>query len=291
VSNYLSSSVTSPDSLEQALKLLDQEADRWQIVAGGTDLMVTLPESDTNRKFLNLSKLTELKGVTVTDQFIIIGALTTFDEIANHPVITSEFPLLSLAAREVGAKAIQNRATLGGNLVNASPAADAPVALLCYPCKVGVTSKTQTHWVSYEKFHLNYRQVALGPSELLSKVRLARTPQSRAHYFYRKVGSRQALAISKIALASHITMESNGSITSARIALGAVAATPMRALKSEKLLEGSVLTSELISQVVETMGEEISPIDDLRSTAIYRGQVAANLLTHFLNSLLPLESE
>ncbi|MBT3236552.1 MAG: xanthine dehydrogenase family protein subunit M [Bdellovibrionales bacterium] len=282
--------VTSPDSLEQALKLIQQDPSKWQLVAGGTDLMVTIDQADQGKNYLNLSKLNELKGITVTAQFILIGALTTFSEIIAHPLIKDEFPLLYQAAKGVGAKGIQNCATIGGNLVNASPAADAPVALLCYPCKVEINSKEKNHWIPYQQFHLDYRQVALKPGELLGKIRLARTPEKNQHHYYRKVASRQALAISKLALAARIILDDHQVVSSAKIALGAVAPIPMRAKQCEQALTGKAITPAQIQLAVELMLGEISPIDDLRSSANYRHQVASNLLTHFLTTLLPTEN-
>src|SRR4030081_1365892 len=178
-------------NLPEALALLAREPGTWQPFAGGTDLMVLLEaEKLAHKRFLSVSKLAELRGIVVTSDSVTMGALTTYTQVQNHPILQAEFPLLCFAARETGSIATQNRGTLGGNTVNASPAADSPPALLVYDAELELISKEGSRRIPYTKFHLGYKQMDIRPDELLRAIRLPRSLKQRTHY-YRKVGTRK----------------------------------------------------------------------------------------------------
>src|SRR3981189_884705 len=163
-------------NLPEALALLAREPGTWQPFAGGTGLMVLLEaEKLAHRRFLSLSKLAELRGIVVTADSVTMGALTTYTQIQNHPILQAEFPLLCSAARETGSIATQNRGSLGGNIVNASPAADSPPALLVYEARLTLISARGTRTMPYADFHLGYKKTALAPDELLHSITLQRT--------------------------------------------------------------------------------------------------------------------
>jgi len=272
----------TPRGLGEALELLASESGVWKAFAGGTDLMVLLEAGKlAHRNYLNLWNLKELRGIEVTDDRISLGALTTYTEVQQHPVLRAEFPMLCQAASETGGLAIQNRGTLGGNIVNASPAADSPPALLAYDAELELISTAGLRRVAYSSFHQGYKQMDVQPAELLARVHLSREKQKLIHY-YRKVGTRKAQAISKVCFAAVARMD-NEVIQEIRIALGSVAPIPLRCLKTEDALRGR--RTDNISLGTSALKREITPIDDIRSTKDYRLHVSLNLLEDFLATL------
>src|SRR5262249_39692607 len=150
-----------------------KEPARWKPIAGGTDLMVLFESGKLKEQdFLNLWGLSELRGIKKTKDALILGTLTTYSDVRRHSLVEKHFPMLTLAARATGAIAIQHRGTLGGNIVNASPAADSPPVLLAYEAKVELTSKEGSRWIPYSEFHLGYKKTALRSNELLTRISL-----------------------------------------------------------------------------------------------------------------------
>jgi CO/xanthine dehydrogenase FAD-binding subunit len=271
----------TPTSLAEVLALLGNEPGVWKPFAGGTDLMVLLEAGRLpHRNYVNIWPLCELRGIDVTDTHVTLGALTTYTEVQAHDVLRNEFPMLCQAASETGGLAIQNRGTLGGNIVNASPAADSPPALLAYDAEIELVSHRGARWRAYDGFHVGYKQMDMRPDELLTRIRLPRTTTGIKHY-YRKVGTRKAQAIAKICLAATGRVE-NAVMTDVRIALGSVAPIVLRRKQTEHALRGKALTEDTVNHARETLMREITPIDDVRSTASYRLRVGANLLVDFL---------
>ena len=276
--------IISPTNLAEALNLLARDSGQWQPFAGGTDLMVLLESGKLpHRNYLNIWGLDELHGIQVNADDVTIGALSTYTDIQANATLRDEFAMLCQAASETGGLAIQNRGTLGGNIVNASPAADSPPALLAYDAEVELISEGGPRWVPYESFHTGYKKTVMRPDELLARVRLPRTTKDLRQY-YRKVGTRKAQAISKVCFAAGARM-SNGSIEDVRLAYGSVAPIPLRCIKTESFLRGTVLNEETIRKSVAELANEIAPIDDIRSTRDYRLRVSQNLLTDFLSQL------
>jgi CO/xanthine dehydrogenase FAD-binding subunit len=273
-----------PRSLDEALAVLRDEPGVWRAFAGGTDLMVLLEAGKLeHRKFFSVAHLPELRGVEATDGHVTLGALTTYTDVRRDSVLSREFPMLAQAARETGGVAIQNRGTIGGNIANASPAADSPPALLAYDAELELVSAGGSRWVLYSDFHTGYKQTVMRPDELIARVRLRR-PREGARHFYRKVGTRRAQAISKVCFAG--LAESEGAVlTKVRIALGSVAPVVLRCRRTEELLTGRAVEEETKSAALEEIAREIAPIDDIRSTARYRSRVARNLLAEFLSSI------
>ena len=202
----------------------------------------------------------------------MIGALTTHSELQQHTVLRSALPLLAAAAAEIGGVANQNRGTIGGNIMNASPAADLPPALLVCEAEVEFTSVRGSRWVSYSSLHIGYRQTLCAPDELLTRVRLPRL-NSHMRTYYRKVGARRAQAISKVSLAAAV----DDARQDVRIAFGSVAPFPVRCYRRKKRFSA-----------VKILPEVLRP-NWLRSltcapTATYRMHVARNLLAAFLKN-------
>ncbi len=276
--------LTTPASLADALTLLNTEPGVWKPFAGGTDLMVLLEAGKlAHRNYVNIWALHELRGIEATDTHVTLGALTTYTEVQANPILRREFPMLCQAASETGGLAIQNRGTLGGNIVNASPAADSPPALLAYDAEIELVSKRGSRWLPYQGFHTGYKQMHIDADELLARIRLPRNTNALTHY-YRKVGTRKAQAISKVCFAA-VAKTDEGMIVDTRIAVGSVAPIIVRCVQTEGTLRGRAPDQQTIDTACATMLREISPIDDIRSTAKYRLQVAKNLLTDFLTAL------
>jgi CO/xanthine dehydrogenase FAD-binding subunit len=275
----------TPRGLNDALDLLAQHDGDWKPFAGGTDLMVLLEAGRLpHQNYVNIWNLKELRGIELSDAGVTLGALTTYTEVRAHPVLRAEFPMLCQAAKETGGIAIQNRGTLGGNIVNASPAADSPPALLAYTAELELISKSGSRTVPYATFHRGYKQMDLRQDELLLRIHLPRPKGERFHY-YRKVGTRKAQAISKVCFAGVAEVEQN-TVTDVRIALGSVAPIPIRCEGTEAALRNQPLTAEVIKSAAATLAAEIAPIDDIRSTRDYRLRVSLNLLNDFLSRVI-----
>lgn len=275
--------MVSPASLGEALDVLCNDSGTWKAFAGGTDLMVLLESGKLPHKnYVNIWNLPQLRGIEVTANEVTLGALTTYTEVQNHPILREEFPMLCQAASETGGLAIQNRGTLGGNIVNASPAADSPPALLAYDAELELISKEGSRTLPYSKFHSGYKQMDIRPGELLRAIRLPRIQKGVTHY-YRKVGTRKAQAISKICFAAVAAADEK--INHVRIAMGSVAPIPIRCAKTEAAVLGKPVSAETVKAAREALANEITPIGDVRSTKDYRLKVSLNLLEDFLSQL------
>ncbi len=277
----------NPKNLKDALKLMAKNKDQTVIkpIAGGTDLMVLfergiLPEGE----YLNILNLKELNFIKISKQEIEIGAATTFNTIKDHPIIKKEFPMLADAAKLVGAWAIQSRATIAGNIANASPAADSPPALLCYDAKLKIKSHTKTDIRPLHGFYTGYKAMNLGPAELICSIILPRPLKTTSIERYHKVGARVMMAISKVCFAGKITLKDK-KIDEIRLACGSVAPYSLRLCKTEEILLKKELSKETIARAIKTLEKEIAPIQDIRSTKEYRVQVAKNILKDFLNNI------
>ncbi len=275
-----------PGSLRDCLARLKDEPGRWRPFAGGTDRMVLFEAGKLqHREFLSLTALKELQGITWSDSHFTMGALTTYSDLRADARVRQEFALLTEAASQTGALAIQNRGTVGGNIANASPAADTPPALLVYDAELELVSSGGARWVPYAGFHTDYKKTLLRPDEIIARVRLPRLPSGEWKTFYRKVGTRKAQAISKIAFAGLARM-SVGRIEEVRFALASVAPVPLRAsAATEATLRGQAPSPAAVAACQREFAAQLKPISDIRSTDRYRRQVALNVLEEFVDSL------
>jgi CO/xanthine dehydrogenase FAD-binding subunit len=271
----------SARSLDEALALL---AEGYRPMAGGTDLMVLFNAGKLQHKQLVCTlSLSRLRGITEEDGWLRIGASTTYTEIRESPLLNRKFPLLPQAAAWTGGIATQNRGTLAGNIANASPAADSAPVLLAYDAELQLLSERGARRIPYKDFHIGYKRMMMAADELIEAIYLP-LRDSSVNDYGRIVGTRGAQAISKVSIAATAQFE-NGRLGNVRVALGSVASTPVRCLKTEGWLSGQALTPALLSEAGNVIQSEINPIDDLRSTAAYRSLVSSNLLKEFLTSL------
>jgi len=283
-SNVLHYEVIAPPTVAAVLALLANEPGIHTPIAGGTELMVALGAGRlAPKKLVSINHLRELRFIETADSAITIGSGTTFSDIRRHATIATDFPLLAQAASWTGSIANQNRGTLGGNIVNASPAADSPPALLAYDATVTLIGARGTRTLPYADFHVSYKKTALAPDELVHSITLARRWSAYRSYI-RKVGTRNAQAISKVALAALALVE-DGLIADIRIGAASLRETPIRCTAVESALKGQPITPDTIAAARRALATEARPIDDIRSTAKYRAAVAANLIEEFLHSL------
>lgn len=275
----------TPASLAEALKILRENPKDWLPFAGGTDLMVMFESGILKEgKFLNLLPLKEFAGITVTDDCIKLGSTVTYADIQTHPILKKEFPNLCHAGALTGSHAIQNRGTIGGNIANASPAGDSLPALMAYDASIELVSVDGTRKVSYKDFHTGYKKTLRRDDELIQAVYLPRK-YSASRHFYRKVGTRAAQAISKVVCAGVAEVKAN-KIDSIQLSMGSVGPMTIRLTHTERFLIGKTLSPATIASAQAEMLKDISPIDDIRSTATFRNDVARNVLAQCLNELM-----
>jgi CO/xanthine dehydrogenase FAD-binding subunit len=268
--------VVSPRTLEEAYVVLSAIPHRP--LAGGTDVLVQVTGEigEPPERLVDLWALDELRGIGVAGGELVIGALTTYTRIRTSPDVAEHLPALAECAATIGAAQIQNRGTLGGNAANASPAGDTLPILLATDAALDLGSSRGERTVTAADFWKAYRSTALAPDELILRIRFPLRPGRQVRF--RKVGTRRAQAISKVVMALSWQADDDGAWRDVRLALGSVAATPIRAAATERVLEGAAPTSDVADRAAAVLAEELSPIDDVRSTADYRRAVASRVL-------------
>ena len=274
-----------PSSLPDALARLAADP-ALRPFAGGTDLMVELAmgSASPDRPLLDLWELDELRGIEVIHDELVLGALTTWTELLHSSLARHALPVLAEAAAAVGAIQIRNRGTIGGNCATASPAGDLLPVLLATDAVLEVAGPHGTRTIPADAFWTGYRATALAAGELLVAVRIPLIPGRRVRF--RKVGTRRALAIAKVVIAvawqdgttTALDGSGSGAWHDVRVALGSVAPTPIRALRTEAVLEGRMPEPDVAAEAAATISAEVSPIDDVRSTADYRRAVTGRIL-------------
>ena len=235
------------------------------------------------KKLVSLWGIDDLRFIKEKELSITIGAAATFRDLRAHPGIAAKLPLLAKAATWIGCIANQSRATLGGNLVNGSPAADSSPALLVYDAEIELASVRGRRRIPYSAFHTGYKRNAMLPDELLFAVHLPVRFADQKQYL-RKVGTRRAMAISKVALAATALLD-DSVIREVRLAAASLAPFPTRLTQTEAALLGRPVDAVAVQSACAALAAEAKPIDDIRSTGIYRKRVAINLLREFLAGL------
>jgi len=274
----------APGSLPAVLDVLASAPGEWTLIAGGTEVMVAFAAGRLGaRKLVNLWGIPDLRFIKTTSNSFVIGACTTFLDLRAHADLAAELPLIARCARWIGSIANQSRATIGGNLANGSPAADSSPALLVYDAEIELVSNRGSRRIPYSEFHIGYKQNAMAADELLYAIHLPRRFANHRQYL-RKVGTRRAMAISKVALAATALLK-NSAVGEIRLAAASLAPYPKRLLKTETALLAQPINKERILDASRALRAEAQPIDDIRSTAAYRKHVAANLLREFLLEL------
>jgi len=270
----------SPTRLDEAYALLaEPDGAPWRPIAGGTDVMVTMTGEigEAPARVLDIWALDELRGIAVEGEAMVIGALTTYTELRRSPAVQELLPALADAAATIGAAQIQNRGTIGGNVINASPAGDTLPVLLALDAEMILGSAAGERTVAADDFWPSYRTTARREDELLLRIRIPLVADRQVRF--RKVGTRRAQAISKVVMALAWREADVGAAwTDVRLALGSVAATTVRVPAAEAVLEGARPTRQTADAAATALTAGIDPIDDVRSTAAYRRLVAGRVL-------------
>ncbi|MDH3733248.1 MAG: FAD binding domain-containing protein, partial [Gemmatimonadota bacterium] len=262
--------VLSPRSLEEALEAMNRRPEATPI-AGATDLYVHWPThlEAHDRSYIDLTRIDALRGTRWTDDALVLGGLCTYWDVIRDPRIDAEFPLLREAGRQVGAVQIQTRGTWAGNIVNGSPAADGVPVLMAYDAVLTLVSAAGEEEVALDDFYLGYKDMRLRPGQLISAITIPRRGYSVQ--WFDKVGSRAAQAITKVGVAVTCSDEKEW-----RVVVNSVAPVVKRCPALERLLTGT--RAPTLDQVRAATRADVSPIDDIRSTAEYRERVLARLV-------------
>jgi len=274
-----------PNTLPEALAMLAEHAPDVMPLAGGTNVIVELRDSHKSPKMLmDVGKLRELCGIRRDDGHIIIGGGTTIAELLTNRLIAEHGLPLQQAAAKLGNPLVRNRATVAGNLVNASPAADTAPPLMALSAEVELTSQAGSRRVPLAEFIVGVNKTSIRPDELLTAIRWPTPPTRSAAGFY-KIGLRKADACSVINAAAMIVWDEDDRCQQARIAIGAAAPKPVRAREAEAALQGQPLTDDVIAEAAQLAAQVTQPIDDIRGTAAYRRRMAKVIVRRLLTSI------
>ena len=271
----------APGTLREALKLLGQHGARIRVLAGGTDLVrnmnleLKLPDNILWIGKLGLEYIRQEKGL------IHIGAATRMQTAGDSRLLQNKASALAQAAGKLAAPPVRSLATLGGNICNASPAADTVCAMLALGAELVISSKAGKRIVPLEKFFRGPGKTVLKPGEMLTEIRL-RPTRNKEGSAYAKVGRRQALTLAVLNAAARVRLDGKGHCAEVSIAIGAAAPKPLRAHKAEAALRGKPVSAETIAAAAEVAAAEIKPIDDVHGTAWYRRQLTRVLVARVL---------
>ncbi len=271
----------SPETLEEALQLLEEYGPRVSVLAGGTDLVRDMNlEHKIPDNILWIGKL-GLEYIEEDGDYIRIGAATRLQTAAASALLKEKAAAVARATGKIASPPVRSLATVGGNLCNASPGADAGCALLGLGAEVVLTSAKGQRTVSLSEFFLGPNQTVLKPGEMLTEIRVKSTTQ-REGSAYQKIGRRQAMTLAVVNSTSRVKLDNHGCIASVNIAVGAAAPTLLRIGAAENLLTGQQLTEEAIREAAEIASKEIKPIDDVHGTAWYRRKITKVLVAQTL---------
>lgn len=275
-----------PKSLGEALNSMEKWGKRAKLIAGGTNLIPNVRSKTLSPELIiDLSSLENLAYIKHGNGTVSIGALTTISELASSTLIRKSCPVLFSAANQLGNPLTRNRATIGGNLADASPAADMAPPLMALEATIHTErTKEKARQIPLDMFFRGPNQTVLGDDEIIREITFTE-PKKQAKGSYIKLGLRNSMAISVVSVAVMLEMEKT-MCRKARVALGAVAPKPIRAHRVEALLEGREIDVDLINECSEFLTEEISPISDIRATAEYRKLTTSVLLKRAVQEAL-----
>ena len=274
----------APRSVEETLQILEDRGGEAKVLAGGTDLLVQMKERKLRYGLVvDIGALDPLRGIRMEQGYVYIGPLTTHWDLAHSAIILEHGRALAQGASMVGSPQIRHRGTVGGNIANASPAADTLPPLVVLGAEAQISSLSGSRWLGMESLLAGPSQTILSPAELITAVRFP-LPSQEFRSQYEKFGTRRALSIAVASVAIAATEKGAGRLAKVRIALGSVSPTVVRAAQAEELLEGEMLESGVIAQAAALAGESCCPIDDIRGSMWYRRHLVAVLLTQILRS-------
>ncbi|TRZ50448.1 xanthine dehydrogenase family protein subunit M [bacterium] len=274
----------APESLEELLAVLHQHGREAKVIAGGTDLIPQMRAGQQSPKMLIDPHRLPLAGISQANGGIRLGAHFTHTQALTSLLLQREYPALVGACRQIGGPPVRNRGTLAGNLANASPAADSAPPLLAYDAQIVAARLDGERVIPLDEFFLDPGQTRLAGDEFIREIRIPKMPPRTTAVFL-KLGKRQAMAIAVASVALRLSLDEAGHVTQARIALGSVAPTPMRAFQAEAILQSNPLNEETLRLAAQAARQAASPISDLRASAGYRGQMVAVLVRRALEMI------
>ena len=276
----------APRKIEEALKILSKQEKEIKVIAGGTDLLIQYYDRlyEING-WLDLKNIKELKDIRINKNQMEIGAMVTHTQLEKSEDIKKYFPVLSQAAADIGSPQIRNRGTIGGNIVNASPAGDLLSPLMAYDAQFKLLSLQKEALISAEEFFIGPKKTLLEPAQLLIQIILP-LPSERTYGSWIKIGKRKALIIATITLALVVEMaEDNKTVKDVRTCLGSVAPTPIEIKEIREKMIGKNFSQLDFNQLGQIVEDKISPIDDIRGTREYRKNVAKNIMINALEEI------
>ena len=271
----------APTTLSRALRLKKQRGANARVIAGGTDLILKMRDKVFSPTMLIDLRRISLDSISLTNDVMHLGAYVTQSQLLASADILKMYPALCAACREFAGPPIRNRGTLGGNIVNASPGADLLPPLLAYDASVVLASSGTERELPLSEFFTGPGQTIMAPEEILTEIRMPVMPSRTASAFI-KLGQRRSMAIALVSVAARLTLDQKGVISVARIALGAVAPTPIRAHAAETVLTGRRLSDELIEQAARQAQDTAKPISDVRAHEPYRKDMTEVLVRRAL---------
>lgn len=276
----------APRKIEEALEILSKYGKGIKVIAGGTDLLIQYYDRlyEVNG-WLDLKNIKELKDIRIHKNQIEIGAMVSHAQLEKSEDIKEYFPVLNQAAADIGSPQIRNRGTIGGNIVNASPAGDLLAPLMAYDAQFRLLSIQGEKIVPAEEFFIGPKKTILEPAQLLTQVILP-LPSERTYGCWIKIGKRKALIIATITLALVVEMaEDNKTVKDVRTCLGSVAPTPIEIEEIREKMIGKKFSELDFNQLGQIVEDKISPIDDIRGTREYRKDVAKNIMINALKEI------
>jgi carbon-monoxide dehydrogenase medium subunit len=275
-------------TIEEACSLLAKYKDKARVIAGGTDLLVSMKRREVSPQHLiNVKTIPNLDTISYSRKDgLVIGALTTLAEVESSPIVRERFPILSSAAHQTASPHIRNMGTIGGNLCNAAPSADMAPSLIGLRAKAKIKGLKGERVVAVEDFFLGPGVSILQVGEILTEIQVP-NPPPHTRGVYLKLPARTAIDIAVVGVAVVVTLDSKGkSIVDARIVLGAVAPTPIRARHAEELIRGKAISDELIKKAAQAAADEARPISDVRGSASYRKEMVRVLTKRALKQVI-----
>ena len=276
----------APQKIEEALEILSQYGKEIKVIAGGTDLLIQYYDRLYEvGSWLDLKNIKELKDIRINKNQMEIGAMVTHTQLEKSEDIKKYFPVLSQAAADIGSPQIRNRGTIGGNIVNASPAGDLLSPLMAYDAQFKLLSLQKEALISAEEFFIGPKKTLLEPAQLLIQIILP-LPSERTYGSWIKIGKRKALIIATITLALVVEMaEDNETVKDVRTCLSSVAPTPIEIKEIREKMIGKKFNQLDFNQLGQIVEDKISPIDDIRGTREYRKDVAKNIMINALEEI------
>ncbi len=271
-------------TIEEACSLLAKYKDKARVIAGGTDLLVSMKGREISPQYIiNIKAIPNLDGINYSRKDgLVIGAMTTLAAIESSPIIGERFPILSSAAHQTGSPHIRNIGTIGGNLCNAAPSADMAPSLIGLGAKAKIKGLKGERIVTVEQFFLGPGVSVLKAGEILTEIQVP-NPPPHTRGVYLKLPARTAIDIAVVGVAVVVTLDTKGiNIADAKIVLGAVASTPIRARQAEDIIKGKALDDELIQKAAQAAADEAKPISDVRGSASYRKEMVKVLTNRAL---------